>query len=90
VLKRIFGGHWSPLGGYLSESSLVHVLDVNDSYGNYLVPTQRLYDAINTHGMLSLSTVLLCYTFVYLKFLNVAIDLSNGKPRGLIRIELAD
>jgi len=66
ILKRIFGGHWSPLGAYLDDKLLVQVLDVNESYGAYLVPVHRLYDAVNTH------------------------DLSNGKPRGLIRIELEE
>ncbi len=42
------GGHHSPIGGYLEEEDLAFVLDVNASYGPWLVPTARLFDAINT------------------------------------------
>lgn len=48
LLLRLFGGHWSPLGAYLPEEDLVLVLDTNEQYGNYLVPTQRLWEAVNT------------------------------------------
>lgn len=51
ILKRIFGGHWSPLGAYLADEQLVCVLDMNASYGNYLVPVARLYDAVNTFDL---------------------------------------
>ena len=42
------GGHHSPIGGYLSDLDLVFVLDVNDSYGPWLVHTDRLFEAMNT------------------------------------------
>ncbi len=42
------GGHHSPIGGYLPERDLVFVLDVNGTFGPWLVPTERLYTATNT------------------------------------------
>lgn len=42
------GGHHSPIGGYLEAEDLVFVLDVNASYGPWLVSTARLFDAMNT------------------------------------------
>lgn len=48
LLLRLFGGHWSPLGAYLAEEDLVLVLDTNEQYAKYLVPTQRLWEAVTT------------------------------------------
>lgn len=42
------GGHHSPIGGYLVDEDLVFVLDTNESYEPWLVPTARLYEAIDT------------------------------------------
>jgi hypothetical protein len=42
------GGHHSPIAGYLVDEDLVLVLDVNKSYGPWLVKSKRLYDAMNT------------------------------------------
>jgi len=42
------GGHHSPLGGFLEHEDLAFVLDVNPSFGPWLVSPQRLFDAINT------------------------------------------
>lgn len=42
------GGHHSPIGGYLEAEDLVFVLDVNASYGPWLVPTDRLFEAMDT------------------------------------------
>jgi len=42
------GGHHSPIGGYLEDLDLVFVLDVNASYGPWLVPVERLFAAMNT------------------------------------------
>lgn len=42
------GGHHSPVGGYLEREDLVFVLDVNSGFGPWLVPTERLFDAMNT------------------------------------------
>ena len=42
------GGHHSPVGGYLERDDLAFVLDVNASYGPWLVETERLFDALNT------------------------------------------
>jgi Phytochelatin synthase len=42
------GGHHSPIAGYLREEDLVLVLDVNKSYGPWLVKPERLYEAMNT------------------------------------------
>lgn len=47
----IFGagaGHHSPIGGYLEAEDLVLVLDVNESFGPWLVQRSRLYAAIET------------------------------------------
>jgi hypothetical protein len=41
-------GHHSPIGGYLAEQDLVFVLDVLDEYEPFLVPAERLYEAMNT------------------------------------------
>ncbi len=49
--KPIFGhggGHRSPLGGYLERDDLAFVLDVNASYGPWLVEVEKLFDALNT------------------------------------------
>jgi hypothetical protein len=42
------GGHHSPIGGYLPDEDLVFVLDVNGSFGPWLVPSERLYRAMDT------------------------------------------
>lgn len=47
----LFGGgsgHHSPIGGYLEQEDLAFVLDVNASYGPWLVSCERLFDAMNT------------------------------------------
>ncbi len=47
----LFGGgsgHHSPIGGYLEDEDLVFVLDVNASYGPWLVSTERLFEAMST------------------------------------------
>ncbi len=41
-------GHHSPIGGYLTDRDLVLVLDVLEDYKPFFVPTDRLYDAMNT------------------------------------------
>ncbi|MDX2009355.1 MAG: phytochelatin synthase family protein [Myxococcaceae bacterium] len=42
------GGHHSPIGGYLEADDLAFVLDVNKGFGPWLVPTEALFDAMNT------------------------------------------
>lgn len=42
------GGHHSPIGGYLADHDLVLVVDVNSKYGVWLVPTPRLFEAVDT------------------------------------------
>ncbi len=42
------GGHHSPIGGYLEQEDLAFVLDVNASFGPWLVTTERLFGAMNT------------------------------------------
>jgi hypothetical protein len=42
------GGHHSPLGGYLADSDLAFVLDVNAKYQPWLVSSARLYAALDT------------------------------------------
>lgn len=41
-------GHFSPILGYLAEEDLVFVGDVNRDFQPFLVPTQRLYEAMDT------------------------------------------
>jgi hypothetical protein len=40
-------GHHSPIAGYLEDRDLVFVLDVNAKFGPWLVPSERLYQAMN-------------------------------------------
>jgi len=42
------GGHHSPIGGYLAAEDLVLVVDVNKKYQPWLVPTARLFAAVDT------------------------------------------
>jgi hypothetical protein len=42
------GGHHSPIGGYLETEDLAFVLDVNASFGPWLVDPMHLFSAINT------------------------------------------
>lgn len=42
------GGHHSPIAGYLAAEDLVLVLDVNESFGPWLVKSERLLEAMNT------------------------------------------
>lgn len=42
------GGHHSPIGGWLEREDLAFVLDVNASYGPWLVPTEHLFEAMAT------------------------------------------
>lgn len=42
------GGHHSPIAGYLAAQDLVLVLDVNPSFGPWLVKPERLLEAMNT------------------------------------------
>jgi hypothetical protein len=42
------GGHHSPIAGYLEQEDLVLVLDVNERYRPWLVPAERLYQAMST------------------------------------------
>jgi len=53
IMKTFFGGHFSPLVGYLEHEDLVAVFDVNANYSLYLVPSKRLYDAVNTYDVQS-------------------------------------
>lgn len=41
-------GHHSPIAGYLEGEDLVFVLDVNDKFGPWLVPTERLFKAMDS------------------------------------------
>ena len=41
-------GHFSPILGYLAEEDLVFVGDVNRDFQPFLVPTARLYEAMDT------------------------------------------
>eukprot|EP00899_Mesostigma_viride_P013654 jgi/Mesvir1/2228/Mv14005-RA.1 len=50
---KLASGHWSPLGAYLPEKDLVLVMDVNEKYGSYLVPCERLWLAVRTRDHFS-------------------------------------
>lgn len=41
-------GHHSPIGGYLEAEDLVLVLDVNEKFKPWLVPSERLFAAMDT------------------------------------------
>jgi Phytochelatin synthase len=41
-------GHHSPIAGYLEDKDLVFILDVNKHFGPWLVPSDRLYRAMNS------------------------------------------
>lgn len=41
-------GHHSPIGGYLEAEDLVFVLDVNGTFGPWLVSTERLFTAMDS------------------------------------------
>ena len=41
-------GHFSPILGYLEAEDLVFVGDVNGDFQPFLVPTARLYEAMDT------------------------------------------
>ena len=41
-------GHHSPIGGYLEAEDLVLVLDVNESFGPWLVAAERLFRAVDS------------------------------------------
>jgi Phytochelatin synthase len=41
-------GHHSPIAGYLEDRDLVFVLDVNKRFGPWLVPSERLFQAMNS------------------------------------------
>lgn len=41
-------GHHSPIAGYLEQEDLVFVLDVNASFGPWLVSTERLFRAMDS------------------------------------------
>jgi len=49
---KYMSGHWSPIAGYLEEEDLVFVLDVNEKYGAYLVPSRRMYESVNTKDLM--------------------------------------
>ena len=41
-------GHHSPIAGWLEAEDLVFVLDVNEKFGPWLVPTERLFEAVDS------------------------------------------
>lgn len=42
------GGHHSPIGGYLEAEDLVFVLDVNRTFGPWLIARDKLFSAVDT------------------------------------------
>jgi len=70
--RKMFAGHWSPVGAYLPPSSSPEIgdhgalllIDVNRSYGSYVVNVDRLWEAVSTR------------------------DFGTGLFRGLLRITL--
>ena len=55
-LLGLFGGHFSPIVGYMVKEDLVAVFDVNHEYGVYLLSSRRLYDSVNTFDFTSKQT----------------------------------
>ena len=53
IIQGFFGGHFSPIVGYLEDENLVAVFDVNHEYSIYLVDPRRLYDSVATHDITS-------------------------------------
>ncbi len=45
--KSVMAVHWSPLAGYLKSADRVVLIDVNASYGPFLVSPERLWTAVN-------------------------------------------
>lgn len=54
-LSKFAAAHWSPIVSYIPDEDLALVMDVNRKYGDrgYLVPSRRLYDAVNSKCLLS-------------------------------------
>jgi len=52
-LRKVFSGHFSPVVAYLPDEDLVAILDVNQSYGTYLVPTERFWEAVQSKDVSS-------------------------------------
>ena len=61
-LLGIFGGHFSPIVGYLEEEDMVAVFDVNHAYGLYLVSSKDLFRAVDTFDFTSSRTRALVVT----------------------------
>ncbi|CAK4077752.1 unnamed protein product [Aphanomyces euteiches] len=53
LLLALVGGHFSFVVGYLPDEDLVAVFDVNHTYGPFLVPTRRLFNAVSAHDLQS-------------------------------------
>lgn len=50
---KLFGGHFSPIGGYLENEEMVLVHDVNKKFGSWFVPTERFFESCNTIDVLN-------------------------------------
>lgn len=53
--EKFMAAHWSPICAYLEDVDLVHVMDVNHTYGlrGYLIPSRRLFDAVSTRCVMT-------------------------------------
>ena len=52
-LVATFGGHFSPVIGYLEKEELVAVFDLNHNYSMFLVDTKRFYESVNTMDIMT-------------------------------------
>lgn len=53
MLLALFGGHHSPVVGYLENEDVVGVFDVNHNYGLLLMSSKQLFEAVDTFDPLS-------------------------------------
>jgi hypothetical protein len=53
LLLALFGGHHSPVMGYLEQEDVVGVFDVNHRYGILLLSSRQLFEAVDTFDILS-------------------------------------
>ena len=52
LMFGLFGGHFSPIVGYLEQHDVVAIFDLNAAYGFYLCPTRNLYEAVKAKDLM--------------------------------------
>ena len=54
ALKRVYAGHWSPVGGLVvttNTKEYVLILDTNEKYGPFMVSLDRFFQAVKTETL---------------------------------------